>query len=49
MILVDGDYILTCGADRTVKLWNAERGVLISSYLGHSGDVLDARGSCDNS
>jgi len=45
---VDGDYIITSGSDRTIKLWSAERGALLSTYSGHSGEVLDARGSCDN-
>ncbi|ODM90774.1 WD repeat domain-containing protein 83 [Orchesella cincta] len=46
---VDGEYVLTCGSDRTIKLWNPEKSLLLSSYQGHSGDVLDVRGSCDNS
>lgn len=49
MILVDGEYLMTCGSDRTIKLWNPERSLLLSTYQGHSGDVLDVRGSCDNS
>lgn len=40
--------MLTCGSDRTVKLWNPEKSLLLGTYQGHSGDVLDARGSCDN-
>lgn len=39
---------MTCGSDRTVKLWNPERQALLSTYQGHSGDVMDVRGSCDN-
>lgn len=46
--LVDGDYIITTGSDRTLKLWAAETGALLLTYSGHSGEVLDARGSCDN-
>ncbi|CAG7822853.1 unnamed protein product [Allacma fusca] len=45
---VDGDYILTCGADRTIKLWSWARGVQLANYQGHSAEVSDARGSCDN-
>lgn len=45
----DGNYCLTGGSDRTVKLWNPTRGALLQTYLGHARDVLDARGSCDNS
>jgi WD40 repeat protein len=26
---VDGDYILTCGSNKTVKLWNAKTLVII--------------------
>lgn len=44
----DGNYCLTGGSDRTVKLWNPFRGALLQSYLGHGGDVMDVRGSCDN-
>ncbi|CAL8139292.1 unnamed protein product [Orchesella dallaii] len=46
---VDGEYVLTCGSDRTIKLWNPEKSLLLGNYQGHSGDVLDVRGSCDNS
>jgi len=46
---VDGDYVISSGADRSVKLWSGGRGVLLSTYSGHSGEVLDCRGSCDNS
>ncbi|CAN8029940.1 unnamed protein product [Ixodes persulcatus] len=44
----DGNYCLTGGNDRTVKLWNPFRGVQLQSYMGHGGDVMDVRGSCDN-
>lgn len=44
----DGNYCLSGGSDRTVKLWNPFRGSLLQTYLGHAGDVLDVRGSCDN-
>ena len=27
---IDGDYILTCGSNKTVKLWNAKSFVRIS-------------------
>ncbi|XP_049795271.1 WD repeat domain-containing protein 83 [Schistocerca nitens] len=46
---VDGSYCLTCGADRTLKLWNPHRSLLLKTYLGHGGEVYDAAGSCDNS
>ena len=29
---VDGDYILTCGSNKTVKLWNAKTRVSILHF-----------------
>ncbi|MPC20594.1 WD repeat domain-containing protein 83-like [Portunus trituberculatus] len=46
---VDGGYCLTCGSDKSVKLWNPHKGTLLHTYAGHGYEVLDARGSCDNS
>ena len=46
---VDGNYLLTCGSDKSLKLWNPERKLLLRSYNAHGYEVLDARGSCDNS
>ncbi|XP_059848232.1 WD repeat domain-containing protein 83 isoform X1 [Hypanus sabinus] len=46
---VDGNYCLTCGSDKTLKLWNPHRGTLLKTYTGHGYEVLDAAGSCDNS
>ena len=55
---VDGDYIITAGSNKTIKLWtssatkeasgNKRSPKLLSSYAGHGNEVLDARGSCDN-
>ncbi|XP_023230264.1 WD repeat domain-containing protein 83-like [Centruroides sculpturatus] len=45
---VDGNYSLTCGSDKTLKLWNPFTGTLLQSYSGHGYEVLDAQGSCDN-
>ena len=28
---IDGDYILTCGSNKTVKLWNAK--TFVSTFL----------------
>lgn len=28
----DGNYMLTCGSDKTIKLWNPSRGLLIKTY-----------------
>ncbi|XP_072346890.1 WD repeat domain-containing protein 83 [Scyliorhinus torazame] len=46
---VDGNYCLTCGSDKSLKLWNPHRGTLLKTYCGHGYEVLDAAGSCDNS
>ncbi|XP_039248077.2 WD repeat domain-containing protein 83-like [Styela clava] len=44
----DGNYCITCGSDKTIKLWNPNKELLIKKYTGHGSDVLDACGSCDN-
>ncbi|KAG1663855.1 WD repeat domain-containing protein 83 [Nymphon striatum] len=46
---VDGNYCLTCGSDKTLKLWNPFSGTLLQTFSGHGYEVLDAQGSCDNS
>ncbi|MEE6520345.1 hypothetical protein FKM82_018188 [Ascaphus truei] len=46
---VDGNYCLTCGSDKSLKLWNPHKGTLLKTYSGHGYEVLDAAGSCDNS
>ena len=42
---VDGTYCITCGADKSIKLWNPHRELLLKTYAGHGFEVLDARGS----
>ena len=37
----DGNYCLTCGSDKTVKLWNPHTGLLLKTYVGHGQEVLD--------
>ncbi|CAI5506127.1 unnamed protein product [Closterium sp. Naga37s-1] len=37
----DGRYCLTCGKDRTVRLWNPATGLMIKSYVGHGREVRD--------
>lgn len=37
-----GSYCLTCGSDRTVRLWNPHKGLAVKTYTGHDGEVLDA-------
>lgn len=46
---VDGNYCLTCGSDKSLKLWNPHKGILLKTYNGHGYEVLDAAGSFDNS
>ena len=46
---VDGDYILTCGSNKTVKLLNAISLAQLKTYLGHGDEVLDTKSTCDNS
>uniref|UniRef100_A0A803YN40 WD repeat domain-containing protein 83 n=2 Tax=Meleagris gallopavo TaxID=9103 RepID=A0A803YN40_MELGA len=41
---VDGNYCLTCGSDKTLKLWNPHKGTALRSYQGHGYEVLDAAG-----
>lgn len=45
---VDGDFCLTAGANKTVKLWSNKKREVLKTYTGHGNEVLDARGSCDN-
>ena len=40
----DGQYSLTCGRDRTVKLANPLTGLVLYTYKGHGNDVNDAAG-----
>ena len=44
----DGNYCLTCGSDKLLKLWNPHKGGLLKTYSGHGYEVLDAVGSSDN-
>jgi len=46
----NGDYCLSCGYDRSVRLWNPVKGTLIKTYKGaHSFDVADVAVDPDNS
>lgn len=44
----DGEYCITSGSDKTVKLWNPFKELLLKTYVGHRSDVLEAAGSHDN-
>ncbi|KAJ4897257.1 WD40 repeat protein [Raphanus sativus] len=37
----DGNYALTCGKDRTIRLWNPHRGILIKTYKSHGREIGD--------
>ena len=45
----DGEYCITSGSDKSVKLWNPYKELLLKTYNGHRSDVLEAIGSHDNS
>lgn len=45
---VNGNYCLTCGNDKLLKLWNPYSGVELKSYGGHGYEVLDAVASNDS-
>lgn len=40
--LADGNYLLSCGSDKSLKLWSVSRGTLLKTYSGHGYEVLDA-------
>lgn len=46
---VDGEYCLTCGSDKSVKLWSYRKGLLLKTYNGHRYEVLDVAASSDSS
>lgn len=41
VVLADGNYLLTCGSDKSLKLWSVSRGTLLKTYTGHGYEVLD--------
>jgi len=45
---VSGAYLLTCGKDRTFRLWNPFKGALIKTYTGHAHEVRDVSCARDN-
>ncbi|KAJ4814114.1 WD-repeat protein [Rhynchospora pubera] len=44
----DGNYCLTCGKDRTLRLWNPHRGIHIKTYKSHAREVRDVHVTTDN-
>ncbi|KAL2928454.1 WD repeat domain-containing protein 83 [Bienertia sinuspersici] len=45
----DGNYCLSCGKDRTIRLWNPHRGIHIKTYKSHGREVRDLDVTVDNS
>ncbi|XP_057531004.1 uncharacterized protein LOC130809303 isoform X2 [Amaranthus tricolor] len=45
----DGNYCLSCGKDRTIRLWNPHRGIHIKTYKSHGREVRDVHVTQDNS
>ena len=43
----DGNYLMSCGSDKSLKLWSVSGGTLLKSYSGHGYEVLDADGWVD--
>ncbi|GJV64899.1 WD repeat domain-containing protein 83, partial [Tanacetum coccineum] len=45
----DGNYCLTGGKDRTIRLWNPHRGIHVKTYKAHAREVRDVHVTSDNS
>lgn len=45
----DGQYAITCGSDRTIKLWRPSKLLQLKCYRGHSAEVTDSEAKRDNS
>lgn len=45
----DGNYCMTGGSDKVVRLWNPFKAILLKSYCGHGQEILDVVSSKDNS
>ena len=45
----NGKYCMSCGYDRTIKLWNPHSNLEIETYKGHSYEILDLDITPDNS
>lgn len=44
----NGEYLLTCGSDKTLKLINPYKNTLLKTYIGHGYEVLDCEASADS-
>ncbi|KAG0533326.1 hypothetical protein BDA96_04G183900 [Sorghum bicolor] len=44
----DGNYCLSCGKDRTLRLWNPHTGAHVKTYKSHAREVRDVHSSSDN-
>lgn len=44
---IDRDKVLTCGVDRTVRLWNLENGKEIRHFTGHTSGISSLAVSAD--
>ena len=44
----DGNYCMTCGSDKTLRLCNPHKGTLLKTYMGHGYEVLDAVAAYEN-
>ena len=41
----DGNYCLSCGKDRTLRLWNPHTGAHVKTYKSHAREVRDVHSS----
>jgi mitogen-activated protein kinase organizer 1 len=46
---VEGNYCLSGGQDKIIRLWNPHKGLLIKTYPGHGYEVNDIAVAADNS
>jgi mitogen-activated protein kinase organizer 1 len=44
-----GEYLLSGGTDKTIKLWNPFKSLLLREFQGHGNDILDITITKDNS
>nr|XP_042913530.1 WD repeat domain-containing protein 83-like [Parasteatoda tepidariorum] len=45
----DGNYCMTGGSDKSIKLWKLFKSSLLKTYMGHEYEVLDVQSSADSS